>query len=70
MMETYLCRRIKLYNFLCDKGFVPLQVVHDKFNSKYYNWVFAWSVDLQLAIKEYYDQPTHIRKDGCSNADE
>lgn len=66
-MKTYLCRRIKLYNFLCDKGFEPLQVVHDKFNSKYYNWVFEEDEKLMSAVSEYYAQPTHIRKDGCSN---
>ena len=53
-MKTYVCKRMRLYNYLSDKGFVFYKACRDKFNPKYTVWLYEWSEKLEAAVNEYY----------------
>ena len=53
-MKTYVCKRLRLYNYLSDHGFVFYRACRDKFNPKYTVWLYTWSEELEKAVSEYY----------------
>lgn len=53
-MKTYVCKRMRLYNYLSDKGFVFYKACRDKFNPEYTVWLYEWSEELEAAVSEYY----------------
>lgn len=52
--NVYVCRRIKLYNYLINRGFHVEQVRGDKFDPKRLVWIFANSPQLEQAVTDYY----------------
>lgn len=50
----YVCRKIRLYFFLREKGFDCEFDRQDVNNPKYKVWVFKDSPELREAIEEYY----------------
>ena len=53
--EVYVCKRLKLYNWLVNHGFEPFCKRRDRENYKYYVWMFRNSNELQDSITEYYN---------------
>lgn len=54
--KTYVCKKIKLYNYLTSKGFVPFRIAPDLFDCKRLVWLYDDCDDLQAAITEYYSK--------------
>lgn len=54
-VETYVCKKIRLYSFLTEKGFVPYKMVRDNKNPMYLIWLYDDSPKLQQAVTEYYN---------------
>lgn len=54
--EFYLCKRLRLLEFLRSKGFIPEQTLPDCNNPKYLVWRFRNSVELEAAIDSYFEQ--------------
>ena len=52
--EIYVCRRIRLYNYLIEHGFYPFAKRRDRDNYKYYVWLFQNSQELQECVTDYY----------------
>ena len=53
-MNTYVCRKLRLYNFLTEKKFKPFRICADKFNPDRLIWLYTDSVELRDAVEEYY----------------
>lgn len=58
--KTYVCKKMRLMNYLSDKDFYPYRITRDKFNPKYYIWLYTDSEELREAIEDYYSQLSHI----------
>ena len=54
-MKTYVCKKIWLYEYLSNRGFVFYKACRDKFNPKHTVWLYDWSEELENAVNEYYD---------------
>lgn len=52
--QHYVCRRIRLYDFLSKKGYIPVQIRTDKDDPKRNVWIYEDSVKLREDIEEYY----------------
>lgn len=52
--ETYCCRRLRLLEYLLNKGFEPYKTIPDSQNWKYKNWLFNNSPELESTITEYF----------------
>lgn len=56
MKEYYVCKRLKLYDYLVrNYNFKPCEVRADKYNANYMVWIFKNSKELQDAINNYYN---------------
>lgn len=55
-MKYYVCRRIRLYDFLSRKGYSPIQVRIDKDDPKRYVWIYEDNISLRADIEEYYSR--------------
>lgn len=55
LSKGYVCRKIRLYNFLIEKGFRPVQVRPDRECSNRLVWIFNDTVGLRALVEEYYD---------------
>lgn len=53
-MKFYVCRRIRLLNYLQQKGFNFIKTETDKMNPNYLVWIFFDSEKLRNTIEEYY----------------
>lgn len=51
---TYVCRRIKLFSYLSERGFKPFRVVPDKTNDRFVVWLFDKTDELLEVVEEYY----------------
>lgn len=54
--QTYVCKRIRLCNYLRDKGFEPYKVVPDYDNPRYNVFLFTATPELNEAVIEYINQ--------------
>ena len=52
--ETYCCRRLRLLEYLLNKGFEPYATVPEPENYKYKNWLFHNSEELEETINTYF----------------
>lgn len=52
--EYYICKRLRLLEFLRKKGFVPFITLPDINNPKYNVWKFKNTPELEDAINEYF----------------
>ena len=57
-VKTYVCKRLKLFNYLTARGFVPFKTRPDKYNSDFNVWLFIDSDKLQETVTEYYNKTT------------
>jgi hypothetical protein len=53
-MKRFVCKRIRLFSFLSEKGFVPLTTDKDKYNNNFLVWIYLETPQLLKAIDEYY----------------
>ena len=51
----YSCRRLRLLEYLLQKGFEPVQTVPDHTNWRFKNWIFENSAELEAALTEYFN---------------
>ena len=56
-MKTYVCKRLRLFNYLTTNGFIPFRQCADFKDNTKYVWLFADSPELQESITQYYSQP-------------
>lgn len=54
--QTYVCRKIRMYDFLSKKGFTPFNVVTDKYDPSRVVWIYKNTPELEAAIEEYYSE--------------
>ena len=54
--EFYSCKRMRLLNFLMERGFYPEATVPDPQNIKYKWWLFRNNKELETSISEYFSQ--------------
>lgn len=52
--EVYCCKRLRLLEYLLDKGFKPYTTIPDSQNWKYRNWLFKNSKELERVIEDYF----------------
>lgn len=53
--EYYLCKRMRMLEYLRNKGFIPEATLPDMQNPKYYVWRFKNTPELEDAINEYFE---------------
>lgn len=54
--EVYCCKRLRLLEYLLDKGFKPYATTPDATNWKYKNWLFTNSEELEMALDNYFNK--------------
>ncbi len=54
--QTYVCKRLRLCNFLKAKGFEPYRIAPDRNNPKYNVFLFHATQELRSAVVEYLNQ--------------
>lgn len=58
--DYYICKRLKLLDFLMKKGFEVIDVVPDAKNPLYNCWRFKRTPEILEAVDEYYSlKPTN-----------
>lgn len=55
-------KKIRLYSWLSDHGFVPFKAVTDKYNPTRLVWLYPNGEDLQGCISEYYSLIPKVEK--------
>lgn len=60
MTQKYICKRLKLLDFLMKRGFEPIDTIPDAMNPKFRWWTFHKTPELMNAVEEYYSMmPTN-----------
>lgn len=54
LSKGYVCRKIRLYNFLLERGFKPIQVRPDRDYTRRLVWIFNDTTALRNAVEDYY----------------
>ena len=55
-MKTFLCKRLRMYTYLVDRGFSPVQVLPDADNPKYRMFLFEETPELTAAVQRYFNE--------------
>ena len=53
--NIYVCRRLKLLDFLQKKGFEVIDTIPDYRNPRFKCWTFQRTPELLAAVEEYYE---------------
>lgn len=53
--EIYVCKRMRMLNYLMNKGFTPTDTIPDPLNPRFRWWKFTNSSELEAVIEEYFD---------------
>ena len=53
-MKTFLCNRLRMYTYLVDRGFSPVQVLPDADNPRYRMFLFEETPELTTAVNRYF----------------
>lgn len=53
--QQYVCRRIKLYDYLTKRGFRPMFIRADRDDPNRNVWIYEDSIELKCAIEDYYN---------------
>ena len=53
-MNIYVCRKLYLYYYLTQEGFVPTSVRPDKYDCKKSVWLYTDTQDLRDAVNRFY----------------
>ena len=54
--KYYTVKRLRLLEFLLDKGFTVVKTIPDPNNPKYKWWLFENSVELEAVVTEYFSR--------------
>ena len=54
--EFYSCKRLRLLQFLMERGFMPESEIPDPTNIRYKWWIFRNTPELEIAIDEYFER--------------
>lgn len=57
--EYYICKRLKLLDFLRKRGFEVIDTVPDAKNPLYNCWRFKRTPEILAAVTEYYSQKSN-----------
>lgn len=52
--KYYVCRRLRMLDWLIAKGYEPISTISDTNNWRYKNWVFENSYELEQDIILYF----------------
>lgn len=52
--KYYTCKRLRMLEWLKNKGFKPVKMIPDATNDKYNWWLFEVSPELEKAVDEYF----------------
>lgn len=55
-MGTYVCTKIKLYDYLSNKGHKPYRVSTDIYNTKRKVWLYDDNKQLRKSVEDYYNK--------------
>lgn len=58
----YVCKRMRMLEFLKKKGYLPVRTEPDIYNPKYNVWIFENSEGLADAIEEYLIEQENLNK--------
>lgn len=58
----YICRKLRLYVYLTQKGFKCELEREDRDNPRYKVWIYKETPELRLAIEEYYSSDYFKKK--------
>lgn len=53
-MKTYVCRKLYLYYYLTQEGFIPKTTRPDKYDCKKLVWLYDDTQDLRSAVERFY----------------
>jgi hypothetical protein len=53
-MKPYVVKRFRLYTHLKEKGFKEISIRPDKYNPKYFVWIFDYTDALKNEIDNFY----------------
>lgn len=56
-MKYYVCRKMRLLEFLSDKGFRYIKVQQDRKCPSRDVWIYEKTDELMYAVEEYYNRP-------------
>lgn len=51
---VYFCKRLRVLEWLSNKGFTPFTTIPDRYNPRYSVWLFKSSPELDACIKDFY----------------
>lgn len=54
----YYCKRLRMLEYLKKRGFLPATTIPDMNNPKYNIWLFEWTEDFDVVMKEYFNSGT------------
>lgn len=55
-MSTYVCTKIRLYDYLSGKGYKPYRVSTDIYNPERKVWLYDDSSEIRKDVSNYYKQ--------------
>lgn len=61
-MNKFVCKRLRLCNYLMDRGFFPYQVEPDKNNTRYNVYIFENTPALTAAVVRYFSSDCYTAK--------
>ena len=60
--KTYVCKRLRLCNYLRERGFEPYSVAPDHNDPRYNVFLFAATPELNAAVIDYVNSIPHHSK--------
>lgn len=61
-MKAYVCRRMRLLQYLKKRGFLPFETRPDSFNPRYRVWIFEPTKELLDCVDSYYNGRKALNK--------
>lgn len=52
-MKSFICKRLRLFTYLTEKGFTPTEVLPDSQNPKFNVFLFDETPELTAAVVQY-----------------
>ena len=61
-MNYYVCRKMRILDWLCRSGYQPLREQVDLRNTKYKVWIFESSPELLQCVEDYYHSDEFLNR--------
>ena len=52
--EHYTCKRLRMLEYLKNKGFAPCATIPDPTNERYNWWLFKNTAELEKCVEQYF----------------